>query len=258
MCQVLFLFRLRRHFVSFPTSCTVALSSSESEPRLEPSSLQTGFSEPEIRQTLSSEVRLACREIPSRWKTLAVPVFSCGFSAVQKDDLDHPISWPLLSLLSLPLSPTLFLRWPQASSPGAVFPSTIQPFPLKFSAPPASATPLSQTNAAGVRVVVAAGRPIRTAGRHRDNSQLYAFMRHPETQTGSAMFSPLPTSASAYESSSEVKALLLRVLFNNCLVFFGSFHHFWILYSSSSLFCVVSAPFVLLLAFCYCKLSKQC
>lgn len=79
---------------------------------------------------------MAAARFPSRWKTLAVPVFSRGFSAVQKDDPDHPISWPPLSLLSLPPSPTLFLRWPRASSPGAVFPSTIQPFPLKFWAPP--------------------------------------------------------------------------------------------------------------------------
>ncbi|TWW63828.1 Aryl hydrocarbon receptor [Takifugu flavidus] len=66
--------------------------------------------------------------------------------------------------------------------------NAIQPFPLKFAAPPADAVPPSQTNAAGVQVVVAAGRPVRTAGPYQDNSELYAFMNPSETQKDPSIF----------------------------------------------------------------------
>lgn len=56
-----------------------------------------------------------------------------------------------------------------------------------------SAHPPPQTNAAGLRFVVTAGRPVRTAALHQDNSGLYAFMKLTNTHLNTPQFiSSLP------------------------------------------------------------------
>ena len=205
MCQVLFLSRLRRLFSSVATSCTAALSSYFGLWRASASSLTEHITNSLLgaRDKISgSDHRFDC----PRWRPLArgntrhvfilMRILSCigKWTGPPRFLAPTPFALP-------PTEPHPFPVVAPASSPGAVFPSTIQLFPLKFQAPPASAVPPPQTNAAGVQVVVVAGRPVGTAGLLQDNLQLYAFMSLPETQKGSAIF--LPCFKGLHQTSSE-------------------------------------------------------
>lgn len=93
--------------------------------------------------------------------------------------------------LSVQLNPTHFL-WRPLQHPGAPFLQLFSLFlkgsyvwssqHLQALRPHLQPLP-PQTNAAGVQFVVTAGRPVRTAGLHQDNSGLYAFMKLSNTHT---------------------------------------------------------------------------
>lgn len=106
----------------------------------------------------------------------------------------HPIFWLLLPHSPSCWAPPISCGRP-CSTPGPLFLQLFSLFlnafflRLKFTAPPTPSAPTStppppQTNAAGVQFVVTAGRPVRTAGLHRDNSGLYAFMKLSHTLKG--------------------------------------------------------------------------
>lgn len=154
-----------------------------------------------------------------------------------------------------PTEPHPFPVVAPAGSPGAIFPSAIQPFPLKF---PSSSRPRRSSISNKRRRSPACCCSGEACSHARPApGQLAALCIHetPRKPTKVPPFSPL--------LQLPIRPRLKNVVkphYRGCwLVFFGSFHRFWILSSSSDLFGVVSAPFeVVLEAFCLSKLSKWC